>query len=106
MSGGLLPTDDQAEFLNPVSQVMFRAGLLVCREVMARFVEQGGDSVTAASIRANWWPELGPDPGPPRQLRFDEVADGGETGPWTEKPIEPSVEALPVALAFMVKERS
>src|SRR5689334_23235661 len=27
---------------NPLNQVYFRAGLLACREYMARFVEQGG----------------------------------------------------------------
>jgi len=41
----------------------FRDGLRVCREYMARFVEQGGDSQTAASIRANWNPAWGPDAG-------------------------------------------
>lgn len=31
----------------PINQVYFRAGLLACREYMARFVEQGGDKTTA-----------------------------------------------------------
>lgn len=31
--------------------------------MLARFVEQGGDATTAASIRANWNPSWGPDPG-------------------------------------------
>ena len=93
------PTDE--EFVNPTRQVMFRAGLLACREYMARFVESESPSI-AASIRANWWPSLGNDPGKPRQLRFEEVTDGGDTGPWTCKPIDPSVEALPVALAFIL----
>lgn len=66
---------DEPLFQNPVSQVMFRAGLLAARESLARFVEQGGDANTAASIRANWWPALCPDPGKPRRHRFDEVAD-------------------------------
>jgi predicted nuclease with TOPRIM domain len=35
----------------------------VTREMLARFVEQGGDHVTAASIRANWVPSWGKDPG-------------------------------------------
>lgn len=43
----------------------FRQGAQACREMMARFVEQGGDATTAASIRANWPPSWGPDPGPP-----------------------------------------
>jgi len=42
-----------------------REGARACREMMARFVEQGGDHVIAASIRANWNPEWGDDPGPP-----------------------------------------
>jgi hypothetical protein len=37
-------------------------GLLRMREMLARFVEQGGDSITAASLRANWNPEWGEDP--------------------------------------------
>ncbi len=36
----------------------------VMREMLARFVEQGGDATTAASIRANWIPSWGKDPGP------------------------------------------
>lgn len=44
----------------------FRQGAQDCREMLARFVEQGGDPVTAASIRANWNPSWGPDPGPPK----------------------------------------
>ncbi len=60
---------------NPINQVYFRAGLLACREYMARFVEQGGDATTAASIRANWWPSLGDDPGGPRLFDFAEICD-------------------------------
>jgi len=41
----------------------FRDGLRACREYMARFVEQGGDVQTAASIRANWNPAWGIDEG-------------------------------------------
>src|SRR5512141_17498 len=41
----------------------FADGAAACREMMARFVEQGGDNVTAASIRANWDPRWGKDPG-------------------------------------------
>lgn len=35
----------------------------VMREMLARFVEQGGDATTAQSIRANWHPGWGKDPG-------------------------------------------
>lgn len=44
----------------------FRLGAQECREMLAAFVEQGGDPVTAASIRANWNPSWGEDPGPPK----------------------------------------
>lgn len=90
---------------NPLHRVYFRAGLIACREYMARFVEQGGNAAVAASIRANWWPSLGPDPGAPRPLAFDELveekvdADGKTSYP--TKDIDPSVEALPVARAFL-----
>lgn len=43
----------------------FVVGAQACREMMARFVEQGGDPLTAASIRANWPPSWGADPGRP-----------------------------------------
>jgi hypothetical protein len=41
----------------------FRMGAQACREVMARFVEQGGDEATAQSIRLNWHSGWGTDPG-------------------------------------------
>lgn len=85
---------------NPVHTVWFRAGLIACREYMARFVE-AQDPTIAASIRANWWPTLGDDFGPPRQLDFHEVADGGEEGPWTAKPLTATQEALPFAFWFL-----
>ena len=59
-------TEDRAEEL-------FVLGAQACREMMARFVEQVGDAVTANSIRANWHPGWGKDPGTP-----DAVADD----PW------------------------
>jgi hypothetical protein len=43
----------------------FVAGAQAMREMLARFVEQGGDSATAASLRANWHPGWGVDPGRP-----------------------------------------
>ncbi len=51
----------------------FVNGAQACREMLARFVEQGGDAITAASIRANWHPGWGPDPGRP-----DDVAVTGK----------------------------
>ena len=53
---------------------MFREGAQACREMMARFVEHGGDATTAASIRANWHPGWGKDPGRPEAVASD---------PWT-----------------------
>lgn len=47
----------------------FRRGAQACREMLARFVEQGGDHRTAASIRANWSPTWGDDPGAPKEDR-------------------------------------
>ncbi len=46
----------------------FIYGAQACREMMARFVEQGGDFKTAASIRANWNPKWGTDPGKPESV--------------------------------------
>lgn len=40
----------------------FIRGASACREVMARFVEQGGDPATANSIRLNWSPTWGEEP--------------------------------------------
>lgn len=53
------------------AEAMFVAGAQACREMMARFVEQGGDAVTAASIRANWHPGWGKDPGRPDEVQDD-----------------------------------
>jgi hypothetical protein len=93
---------------NPINQVYFRAGLLACREYMARFVEQGGDAATAASIRANWWPRLGDDPGAPRLYDFNEVCDEIENPDdgsvkYRAKDISPSIEALPRAHQFLAR---
>lgn len=91
---------------NPINQVYFRAGLLACREYMARFVEQGGGAPMAQSIRANWWPMLGPDPGAPRLYDFAELCDEVEkpdgTAGWKTKNISASVEALPRAYQFLL----
>lgn len=94
---------EQASLQNEVHRVWFRAGLLACREYMARFVEAESPAI-AASIRANWWPTLGADPGAPRQLNWAEVADGGEEGPWTARNPGESVEALPIAAQFLTAQ--
>ena len=49
----------------------FVAGAQAMREMLARFIEQGGDPVTAGSIRANWNPEWGNDPGRPEDIASD-----------------------------------
>jgi hypothetical protein len=51
-------TEDRAEDL-------FAAGAQAMREMLAQFVEQGGNLVLAESIRANWHPGWGKDPGRP-----------------------------------------
>jgi hypothetical protein len=94
----------QDGLLHPAHQVFFRAGLLACREYMARFVEAESPSI-AMSIRANWWPALGADFGPPRKLAFAEVTSGiyGEADfrVKTAGEVSPTQEALPIALAFL-----
>lgn len=99
----MVPPDLLNEVLthNPLHQVYFRAGLLACREYMARFVEQGGNAVIAQSIRANWWPQLGEDPGAPRRHVFDEVVTETEEGFETPDTYTPSIEALAKAWAFL-----
>jgi hypothetical protein len=90
--------------VNDVHRVYFRAGLLACREYLARTFDKQ-DPAIAAAIRERGWPGpalgLGADPGVPRQLRWDEVAEGGEEGPWEPRDIDASVEALPVAAKFL-----
>lgn len=100
--------EEQRGLLNPIQTVYFRAGLLACRAYMASFVESGGDKNIADSIRANWWPFLGDDPGQPRQNTFQELTVGeyGEPGfrCKTREEVSPSIEALPLALGFLMHE--
>lgn len=94
----------QEDLANPVHQVYFRAGLIACREYMARFVERENQNI-ANSIRANWWPCLGPDMGGPRQMRWDELTEGeyGKSTFRCKEPheISPTLEALPIAQRFL-----
>lgn len=53
------------------AEEFFIAGAQQMREMLARFVEQGGDATTAMSIRANWVPNWGPDPGKPDDIHDD-----------------------------------
>jgi hypothetical protein len=95
---------EQESLIHPATQVFFRAGLLACREYMARFVQHESPTI-AASIRANWWPSLGQDFGPPRKLEWSEMTVGeyGEEGfrAKTADEVSPTQEALPVALGFL-----
>jgi hypothetical protein len=95
---------NEQELINPASQVFFRAGLIACREYMARFVE-AQDPTTANSIRQNWWPSLGEDFGPPRKLDFAELTEGEYGTPGFRckgaGELSPTLEALPIALAFL-----
>lgn len=96
--------DLQAALCNPIHQVYFRAGLIAARESLARFVE-AQDPGIAQSIRANWWPRVGADHGPPRQLEWSELVANEEPfehrGPDV---VTPTLEALPVALAFLAQQ--
>lgn len=97
----------QGPLANAAHKVYFRAGLLACREHMARFVESQDPSI-AASIRANWWPDLGPDMGPPRRIEWGELTEGeyGESGFRVKEPheISPTIEALPIAQHFLTPD--
>jgi len=64
-----------------------RTGAAACREMMARFVEQGGDAATAASIRANWNPEWGTDPA------AEKSPCSIENGSWLGKCLEGALKA-------------
>ena len=102
MTEGMVNDELQSAMLNPATQVMFRAGLLACREYMASFVESENPAI-AASIRANWWPSLGDDPGKPRRLHWNDVYLGEypDGRPKTKEEVSPSVEALVQAAIFL-----
>lgn len=57
------PPDDTDMNTDERVEEAFVSGARVCREMIARFIEQGGDPIVAASIRANWHPDWGADPG-------------------------------------------
>lgn len=58
---GYVPQDESDEQVREA----FVRGAQACREMMARFIEQSGDATTAMSVRANWHPAWGKDPGKP-----------------------------------------
>lgn len=56
------------------AEELFKGGLQAMREMLARFVEQGGTETEkniAISIRANWNPSWGSDPGKPDKIVSD-----------------------------------
>lgn len=86
--------------INGVHRVYFRAGLIACREWMGRLLEPQSHAV-AALVRMTWWPGLGPDPGKPRKNEFAELAVELGDGTYVPAAVNPSIEALPIALAFI-----
>ncbi len=50
------------------AEEMFIAGAQAMREIVARFVDQDGQSVLAESVRNNWHPSWGVDPGKPNEI--------------------------------------
>jgi len=64
------------ERVQEIGAACFVRGAQMCREMMARFVEQGGGATTAASIRANWNPTWGNDPGRISDADYDELRSG------------------------------
>jgi hypothetical protein len=60
--------------------IAFRLGAQGCREMEARFVEQGGDTTTAQSIRLNWNPHWGSDPGAPSENVYNQLQAGFDYG--------------------------
>lgn len=59
-----LVTDERAE-------EAFIAGLQAMREMLARFIEQGGNPEIAESVRLNWKDSWGKDPGRPEEIAVD-----------------------------------
>lgn len=55
----------KGEFKTDSRGMNFLEGAQAMRAMLANFVEQGGDPVTANSLRLNWNPSWGDDPGPP-----------------------------------------
>jgi hypothetical protein len=52
------------------AEELFVGGLVAMREMLAQFIE-AQDATMAQSIRANWKPEWGKDPGRPEKVYVD-----------------------------------
>lgn len=68
------------EQLKDAVWIAFRLGAQGCREMTARFIEQGGDVTTAQSVRANWNPEWGTDPLRPTEDEYQKLKAGFDYG--------------------------
>lgn len=53
------------------AEEFFIAGAQQMREMLARFVEHDGNPDLAQSLRANWVPNWGKDPGKPEKVEDD-----------------------------------
>jgi len=62
------PSEPEGYVTDERAEEMFVAALQAMREMLARFVEQGGNPEIAQSIRLNWNPSWGPDPGKPEKV--------------------------------------
>lgn len=67
--------DDVSDEMVEMFEDGFTCGLTQMREMLARFVEQGGHPEVAQSMRLNWRPSWGEDPGPPSDVNADLVVD-------------------------------
>lgn len=65
-----------------IADAAFRRGAQAMREMLARFVEQGGLRTAAQSIRANWNPNWGPDPQAIAADEYEQIAAGFDPWAW------------------------
>jgi hypothetical protein len=80
MTDNMMPGDNSGAFPDEQAwtddrmEDAFRAGAAQMREMLARFVEQGGsvaEKKIASSMRLNWVPNWGTDPGKPDDVHED-----------------------------------
>lgn len=76
MSNEMLGFGNDDDFMNGYvteerAEEFFLAGAQQMRELLARFVEQDGHAALANSIRLNWVPNWGKDPGKPDEVHDD-----------------------------------
>jgi hypothetical protein len=98
----------QSNLMNPATEVYFRAGLLACREHVARLIEDEHPAL-AARVRTAWWPELGEDCGAWAQDAPALQDDGGAVQRLLVMGLgdaSPTLEALPIAQRFLQNGRT